>query len=83
LGWLFGADSTIRHGQESSDTARVWDVYQKRAIENDNDLLEGSNETFNFLLVFVREHTWNVNAELTLKQAALFSAIQTAFLIES
>jgi hypothetical protein len=41
-------------GQESADNARVWDVYQQRAIKDDDDLMEGANETINIVLVFVR-----------------------------
>ncbi|KZV99764.1 hypothetical protein EXIGLDRAFT_215288 [Exidia glandulosa HHB12029] len=54
-------------GHEMDDSARVWKVYRAHATSHDDALLEGWNETINILLVF----------------AGLFSAVVTAFLIES
>ncbi|KZV86889.1 hypothetical protein EXIGLDRAFT_621335, partial [Exidia glandulosa HHB12029] len=48
-------------------SARVWKVYRKEATIVDNALLEGWSNTLNILLIF----------------AGLFSAVATAFVIES
>ncbi|KZV79291.1 hypothetical protein EXIGLDRAFT_661201, partial [Exidia glandulosa HHB12029] len=50
-----------------ADGARVWRVYRKEADAYDNALLEGWSETLDVLLIF----------------AGLFSAVATAFVIES
>ncbi|KZV97126.1 hypothetical protein EXIGLDRAFT_704168 [Exidia glandulosa HHB12029] len=54
-------------GSEMADGARVWRVYRKEADAYDNALLEGWTATLDGLLIF----------------AGLFSAVVTAFVIES
>ncbi|KZV89696.1 hypothetical protein EXIGLDRAFT_617875, partial [Exidia glandulosa HHB12029] len=54
-------------GSEADDAARVWKVYRAQATLHDNALLEGWNGTLDILLIF----------------AGLFSAVITAFLVES
>ncbi|KAH7096217.1 hypothetical protein BKA62DRAFT_745128 [Auriculariales sp. MPI-PUGE-AT-0066] len=56
-----------KFGDEASDNARVWNVYRDSAIETDNELLGRWNEALTAILVF----------------AGLFSAVVTAFVIES
>ncbi|KAH7101889.1 hypothetical protein BKA62DRAFT_701726 [Auriculariales sp. MPI-PUGE-AT-0066] len=56
-----------RFGQETDENARVWRIYQERAGERDEDLIEGWKETLDVLLVF----------------AGLFSAVCTGFILES
>ncbi|KZV90725.1 hypothetical protein EXIGLDRAFT_616544, partial [Exidia glandulosa HHB12029] len=54
-------------GQELADNARVWKVYRDEAIQHDDGLLKGWNNTIDILLTF----------------AGLFSAAVTAFVVES
>ncbi|KZV81469.1 hypothetical protein EXIGLDRAFT_844596 [Exidia glandulosa HHB12029] len=54
-------------GREMDPSARVWKVYRKEATIVDNALLDGWSSTLNILLIF----------------AGLFSAVATAFVIES
>ncbi|KZV78093.1 hypothetical protein EXIGLDRAFT_847812 [Exidia glandulosa HHB12029] len=54
-------------GGEMDDAARVWKVYRKEAMAFDSALLEGWSSTLDILLIF----------------AGLFSAVATAFVIES
>ncbi|KAH7096850.1 hypothetical protein BKA62DRAFT_718412 [Auriculariales sp. MPI-PUGE-AT-0066] len=54
-------------GREAQENARVWQVYRDHALEDDQHQLRGWNNTLDILLLF----------------AALFSAVLTAFLIES
>ncbi|KZV90718.1 hypothetical protein EXIGLDRAFT_648927, partial [Exidia glandulosa HHB12029] len=54
-------------GQELADNARVWKVYRDEAIQHDDGLLDGWNNTIDILLTF----------------AGLFSAAVTAFVVES
>ncbi|KZV98422.1 hypothetical protein EXIGLDRAFT_808251 [Exidia glandulosa HHB12029] len=54
-------------GREMEDGARVWKVYRDEATANDNTILDGWNKTIDILLIF----------------AGLFSAVATAFIIES
>ncbi|KAH7096484.1 hypothetical protein BKA62DRAFT_833940 [Auriculariales sp. MPI-PUGE-AT-0066] len=56
-----------RYGEELGPNARVFKIYHDRVTEKDEDLVQGWHETLNVLLVF----------------AGLFSAVLTAFLIES
>ncbi|KZW00413.1 hypothetical protein EXIGLDRAFT_604453, partial [Exidia glandulosa HHB12029] len=49
------------------DTARVWKVYRDEATAHDETMLDGWNKTLDVLLIF----------------AGLFSAVATAFLVES
>ncbi|KZV89315.1 hypothetical protein EXIGLDRAFT_149025 [Exidia glandulosa HHB12029] len=54
-------------GQELADNARVWKVYRDEAIQHDDVVLSGWNNTIDILLTF----------------AGLFSAAVTAFVVES
>ncbi|KZV89312.1 hypothetical protein EXIGLDRAFT_838617 [Exidia glandulosa HHB12029] len=54
-------------GQELADNARVWKVYRDEAMQHDDGLLDGWNNTIDILLTF----------------AGLFSAAVTAFVVES
>ncbi|KZV92324.1 hypothetical protein EXIGLDRAFT_718417, partial [Exidia glandulosa HHB12029] len=54
-------------GSEMDEGARVWKVYRKEANAHDNALLDGWSSTLDILLIF----------------AGLFSAVATAFVIES
>ncbi|CAE6454405.1 unnamed protein product [Rhizoctonia solani] len=54
-------------GAELAKEARVWKVYVKEADKWDTELIEGWNRSLDVILVF----------------AALFSAVLTAFIIES
>ncbi|KAF8204504.1 hypothetical protein K438DRAFT_563981 [Mycena galopus ATCC 62051] len=56
-----------RYGEEAGKNARVWKVYRDKVNERDADLLDGWNKTLDILLLF----------------AGLFSAVSTAFVIES
>jgi hypothetical protein len=42
-----------RFGEEASDNARVWRIYQDRAKERDEDQIDGWNKTLDILLIFV------------------------------
>ncbi|CAE6474198.1 unnamed protein product [Rhizoctonia solani] len=55
------------YGAELTKDARVWKVYVKEADKSDTELVDGWNKSLDVILVF----------------AALFSAVSTAFLIES
>ncbi|KAL5635583.1 hypothetical protein ACGC1H_004400 [Rhizoctonia solani] len=55
------------YGAEMGREARVWKIYVKETDRADGELVEGWNKSLDVILVF----------------AALFSAISTAFLIES
>ncbi|KZV80115.1 hypothetical protein EXIGLDRAFT_781413 [Exidia glandulosa HHB12029] len=55
------------YGEEISDGARVWKVYRGEVTEQDKELMDGWNKTLDILLIF----------------AGLFSAVATAFIIES
>ncbi|KZW00725.1 hypothetical protein EXIGLDRAFT_830606 [Exidia glandulosa HHB12029] len=54
-------------GKEMEDGARVWKVYREEATAHDTTMLDGWNKTLDILLIF----------------AGLFSAVATAFVIES
>ncbi|KZV80825.1 hypothetical protein EXIGLDRAFT_845219 [Exidia glandulosa HHB12029] len=54
-------------GEELAENARVWKVYRDEAIQHDDGLLAGWNNTIDILLTF----------------AGLFSAAVTAFVVES
>ncbi|KAJ7702786.1 hypothetical protein B0H17DRAFT_1167091 [Mycena rosella] len=56
-----------RYGEEAGKNARVWKVYRDKVNKRDADLLDGWNKTLDILLLF----------------AGLFSAVSTAFVIES
>ncbi|KZV89523.1 hypothetical protein EXIGLDRAFT_677978, partial [Exidia glandulosa HHB12029] len=55
------------YGKELEDNARVWRVYRDEATLYDKSMLNGWNKTLDILLIF----------------AGLFSAVVTAFVIES
>ncbi|EJD50459.1 hypothetical protein AURDEDRAFT_160361 [Auricularia subglabra TFB-10046 SS5] len=56
-----------RFGEEASVNARVWKIYHDEATAADKSMLNGWNKTLDILLIF----------------AGLFSAVSTAFIIES
>ncbi|KAH7087265.1 hypothetical protein BKA62DRAFT_585983, partial [Auriculariales sp. MPI-PUGE-AT-0066] len=56
-----------KYGEELGPNARLFRIYHDRVTEKDEDLVQGWHETLNVLLVF----------------AGLFSAVLTAFLMES
>ncbi|CCO34211.1 hypothetical protein BN14_08305 [Rhizoctonia solani AG-1 IB] len=60
-------DDSDLYGAELSRDARVWRVYVKEADRHDRELVDGWNKSLDVILVF----------------AALFSAVSTAFIIES
>ena len=61
----------------------MWSIYRDRAEAIDNDLLQGWNETLSTLLVFVRLlHGRLAHVAHFFRQAGLFSAVCTAFLLE-
>ncbi|CEL56022.1 hypothetical protein RSOLAG1IB_02036 [Rhizoctonia solani AG-1 IB] len=60
-------DDSDLYGAELSKDARVWRVYVKEADRHDTELVDGWNKSLDVILVF----------------AALFSAVSTAFIIES
>ncbi|QRV94443.1 transmembrane protein [Ceratobasidium sp. AG-Ba] len=66
-------------GEEMTKTARVWKTYVREADQLDKEMVEGRNSfcehytMLSVVITFVDETT----------QAALFSAISTAFIIES
>lgn len=77
--------SVRRFGEEASDGARVWKLYRDRANEQDHDKIDGWNKTLDILLIFVsgqRRYGYAHSSTHSL-QAGLFSAVATAFLIES
>ncbi|KAH7317486.1 hypothetical protein B0J17DRAFT_584460, partial [Rhizoctonia solani] len=59
--------ATDKPGQELSHHAAIWDLYLEEANTYDSELVKYRQESLDTLLIF----------------AALFSAIQTAFIIES
>ncbi|KAG8771138.1 hypothetical protein FRC12_003823 [Ceratobasidium sp. 428] len=54
-------------GRELAPEASIWQLYVEEAKEHDGELMEGENKNLDLMLLF----------------AALFSAILTAFIIES
>lgn len=63
----------------------MWKVYRDEATAHDATMLDGWNKSLDILLIFVRLVVLNM-LMLTVRsrpQAALFSAVATAFLIES
>jgi len=60
-------------------------LYRDRVTERDQDQIEGWNSTLDILLIFVRLlPPFSVFfLSLIIKQAGLFSAVATAFIIES
>ncbi|CAE7188373.1 unnamed protein product, partial [Rhizoctonia solani] len=60
-------------GAELSKEARFWKVYVKETDQYDGDLVDGWNKSLDVIL----------DGSLIFSQAALFSAVSTAFIIES
>ncbi|KAG9099253.1 hypothetical protein FS749_001717 [Ceratobasidium sp. UAMH 11750] len=56
-----------RPGEELAPDAGIWQLYVEEANEHDNELVKGKNDNLDVMLLF----------------AALFSAILTAFLVDS
>ncbi|CAE6496528.1 unnamed protein product [Rhizoctonia solani] len=65
--WQFEPMAADRFGEELAPDATIWSVYLEEAQEYDQELVQGRLRSLDTLLLF----------------AALFSAILTAFLIES
>lgn len=61
----------------------MWKVYRERAEEQDQDQLRGWNQTLDILLIFVSMLVFLPCIVAEALQAALFSAVATAFIIES
>lgn len=69
-------------GEELAPNARVWKVYREQATAHDKAMLEGWNNTLDILLIFVRAISRQRLALISI-QAGLFSAVVTAFVMES
>ncbi|CAE6423398.1 unnamed protein product [Rhizoctonia solani] len=72
-------------GKELDPDAQVWKTYVREADLVDEELVDGWNKSMDVMLVFVRFHklsAFSIRANAC-PQAALFSAISTAFVIES
>ncbi|QRV94419.1 hypothetical protein RhiJN_22437 [Ceratobasidium sp. AG-Ba] len=65
-------------GEEMSKNARVWKTYVREADRWDKEMVDGRNSSLDVLLIFV-----STFRPLSPPFAALFSAISTAFIIES
>ncbi|KAF8676993.1 hypothetical protein RHS04_06183 [Rhizoctonia solani] len=86
---------TVEHNQNKTDkapksdigpNAEVWKRYVLETDRADKELVEGWNNSLDMLLIFVRSLasvTPTSNVRLMWSQAALFSAISTAFILES
>lgn len=75
---------STRPGEEATDNARVWKIYRARMTERDQTTIDGWNKALDILLLFVREllsELLYISPGAT--QAGLFSAVSTAFIIES
>jgi hypothetical protein len=72
-----------RYGEEAGKNARVWKVYRDKVNERDADLLDGWNKTLDILLLFVSTASASLFTLTEELQAGLFSAVSTAFVIES
>ena len=70
------------YGEEAMDNARVWKLYRDRVTERDEDQIASWHSTLDILLIFVRASVSSY-LPLTASQAGLFSAVATAFIIES
>ncbi|KAG9090271.1 hypothetical protein FS749_000690 [Ceratobasidium sp. UAMH 11750] len=62
-------------GAEMAREARVWKTYVRESDKSDKEMVDGRNNSLDVLLIFFRT--------VEVAQAALFSAISTAFVIES
>ncbi|GAB1524378.1 hypothetical protein RhiTH_007532 [Rhizoctonia solani] len=86
---------TVEQNQNKTDkapksdigpNAEVWKRYVLETDRADKELVEGWNNSLDMLLIFVRSLasvTLTSNVRLMWSQAALFSAISTAFILES
>ncbi|QRW26538.1 hypothetical protein RhiXN_12199 [Rhizoctonia solani] len=86
---------TVEHNQHKTDkapksdigpNAEVWKRYVLETDRADKELVEGWNNSLDMLLIFVRSLasvTLTSNVRPMWSQAALFSAISTAFILES
>ncbi|KAG8793215.1 hypothetical protein FRC12_003505 [Ceratobasidium sp. 428] len=71
-------------GAEMFKEARIWRTYVKETDRWDKDLMEGRNNSLDVLLIFVSfKSGFSEVISRVLPKAALFSAISTAFVIES
>lgn len=71
-------------GEEMGRDARIWKVYANQAPKQDEEMLRAWNQSLDTLLIFVRSfRAVSQNTYKTLTQAGLFSAVSTAFIIES
>ena len=60
-----------------------WDVYNNEAKKVDTELVNDWRDSLNSLLLFVSILLLELQLILTLKQAAIFAAVLTAFIIGS
>ncbi|KAG8789791.1 hypothetical protein FRC12_013214 [Ceratobasidium sp. 428] len=72
-------------GHEMTGDARVWKTYVREADKSDKEIIEERSNSLDVLLIFVSMSVARVKPLTHMKalQAALFSAVSTAFLIES
>jgi Family of unknown function (DUF6535) len=61
----------------------AWDVYNNEARKVDTELVNDWRDSLNSLLLFVRIRVPEPYVILRFKQAAIFAAVLTAFIIES
>jgi hypothetical protein len=63
----------------------VWEIYNHKASEIDREMIKDWNDSLSTLLIFVSQAQLegSESSRLTCVQAALYSAILTAFIIES
>jgi hypothetical protein len=69
------------HGRTKEYSA--WDVYNNEARKVDTELVNDWRDSLNSLLLFVSIPPPEIQLILRFKQAAIFSAVLTAFIIES
>jgi hypothetical protein len=69
----------------ATEETTVWDIYNRRATEMDRELVRDWNENLNTLLIFVNmfRNGFGCHTDRALFQAALYSAVLTAFIVES
>ncbi|QRV94439.1 transmembrane protein [Ceratobasidium sp. AG-Ba] len=74
-------------GEEMTKAARVWKTYVREADQWDKEMVEGRNRSVTSALELVHESQYSLlgrsSLDVLLIFAALFSAISTAFIIES
>lgn len=61
----------------------VWDVYNNVADIRDDELIKDWNDSLNFLLVFVSNHSYLPLPTYNSPKAAIFAAVLTALIVES